>query len=73
MSGGYMQVMGECYGCKRLFTFSATKVPSVVVDGERQPICGDCVTVANPRRIANGLDPIVPMAGAYEADEVGGL
>lgn len=64
--GGYWFVLGECYTCRNLFTFSPTRVPSVVVGGVRHAVCRTCVDRANPRRIANGLDPIVPLPGAYE-------
>jgi hypothetical protein len=67
---GYLYVLGECFSCHRLFTFSAERVPSIVVDGQREPVCADCVERANPERIANGLPPIVPLPGAYEPDEV---
>lgn len=70
---GFATAMGECFGCKHLFTFSPTKVPSVLVDGVRQPVCESCVERVNPIRIANNLEPIVPLPGAYEADEVGEL
>ena len=65
----YATCYGQCYGCKRLFSFNPVRVPSVVVNGSREPICINCVTVANPKRIANGLPPIVPAADAYEACE----
>lgn len=66
---GWMTVVGECFGCGRVFAFSAERVPSVVVDGVRQPICPDCVERVNPTRVANGLEPIVPLPGAYDPDE----
>jgi hypothetical protein len=67
---GYVFVFGPCYGCRRVFSFSAERVPSIVVEGVREPICAECVERANRVRIANGMSPIVPLAGAYEADEV---
>ena len=67
---GYMFVMGECYGCQTIFSFSAERVPSVTVNGSREPICRACVARVNPMRVANGLAPIVILPGAYEADEV---
>jgi hypothetical protein len=66
---GFMMVLGPCVGCGRLFTFSAERVPSVIVNGHREPVCQMCVDRANPERIANGLDPIVVLPGAYEGDE----
>jgi hypothetical protein len=67
---GQLSVFGPCWSCKRLFMFSAERVPSLRVNGEREPICQACVTAANPRRIANGLPPITVLPGAYEPDEV---
>jgi hypothetical protein len=44
------------------------RVPSISIDGApREPICQACVDRVNPRRIANGLPPIVALPGAYEA------
>ena len=66
---GWMMVLGPCYGCGRLFTYSAERVPSVTVHGVREPICQACVDAANPIRERNGLPPIVPLPGAYDGDE----
>jgi hypothetical protein len=66
--GPVMWVLGPCCGCQRLFTFSPTRVPSITLHGSREPICADCVARVNPRRIANGLPPIVPLPGAYDPD-----
>jgi hypothetical protein len=43
------------------------RVPSITHNGDRKPICRECVTRVNPMRIANGLEPIVPAADAYDA------
>lgn len=67
---GFMYVIGACYGCGRTFTFNAEKVPSLTIEGTRQPFCQTCIDIANPIREANGLDPIVPLPGAYEPQEV---
>lgn len=67
---GYMYVIGNCVGCGILFTFNAELVPSIPIDGVREPICRDCVARANPRRIANGLKPIWIHPDAYEPQEV---
>lgn len=65
----WVAVMGPCWSCGRIFSFSPTKVPSIVVDGVREPLCASCVDRANRLRPAEGLDPIVPLPGAYEPDE----
>lgn len=67
---GWMFVLGECVVCRRLFSFNADRVPSVVVNGTREPICRACVERANPLRKAKGLPEIPILPGAYEAEEV---
>ena len=62
---GYAFCMGPCIGCGKLFTFNPLRVPSVPIHGDRKPICADCVARVNPKRIANGLPPIVPFPDAY--------
>jgi hypothetical protein len=49
----------------------APGVPSVRVGeaGVRKPICASCVELANPLREERGLEPIRPLAGAYEVGE----
>lgn len=64
-----MLAMGPCFGCKKLFMFDPDLVPSIIHDGTREPVCRSCVAMVNPRRIANGLQPIVPLPGAYGSDE----
>jgi hypothetical protein len=65
-----MFVLGDCYCCGQLFMFNAHRVPSITVRGTRQPICAHCIALVNPYRIANGLDPLVPLPGAYEPEDV---
>jgi hypothetical protein len=64
---GYMLAMGSCIRCGNLFSFNPDKVPSSsAITGKREPICRHCVDQLNPIRIKNGLQPIVPLPGAYE-------
>ena len=65
-----MTAMSECFGCHKVFTYNPNRVPSIRYNGERQPVCQACVKIVNPRRIANGLEPIEVLPGAYEAEEV---
>jgi hypothetical protein len=68
---GAMFATGPCIGCGVIFTFNPELVPSSsAVTGKREPICRACVERINPRRIANGLEPIQPLPGAYEPAEV---
>lgn len=69
MSGGAVFCLAPCIGCGGLFCFHPDRVPSLLVDGVREPICEDCVRAVNPIRKANGLEEIVPLPGAYEPAE----
>lgn len=63
---GFITGFSACFGCKRLFTYNPLRVPVIFVNGEREPVCQDCVDRVNPQRIANGLEPIMPLPRAYE-------
>jgi hypothetical protein len=63
---GYALCHGSCIGCGRIFSFNPMRVPSVTINGSREPICEACVERVNPLRKANGLEPIVPFPDAYE-------
>jgi hypothetical protein len=65
---GWLTVMAPCVVCRQVFTFSPSKVPSVVVNGEREPVCESCVTLANEIRLERGLTPFEVRLGAYEPD-----
>jgi hypothetical protein len=64
-----MSVFGYCYGCKRPFSFNADRVPSIRVNGEREPVCGECVARINAKRKEIGLDPLAVLPGAYGPEE----
>lgn len=66
---GFMFCLGTCYGCKRPFSFNPDLVPSIPIEGVKEPICQDCVNIANPRRRENGLAEIMVLPGAYEPTE----
>lgn len=68
---GYVFCMGNCVHCGGLFSFNPDLVPSVVINGTRQPVCRKCVLWANERRAAKGLKLFDVLPGAYEAQEVG--
>jgi hypothetical protein len=70
---GYALAMGSCYSCHKPFSFNPLRVPSLRVNGVREPICQECVDKVNPMRIANGLPPIVPARDAYDACDEGEL
>jgi hypothetical protein len=66
---GYMLCTATCVNCKNLFSFNPDLVPSVRVNGVKEPICKTCVEWANPKRVEKGLEPIKILPGAYEAQE----
>lgn len=70
---GYALGMSPCIGCGRIFTYNPMRVPSTIVNGSKEPICQACVERYNPLRVANGLPPIVPLPGAYDACDEGEL
>lgn len=57
---------GPCICCARPFGFNPSKVPSIRINGVREPICKGCVDQANPLRAAHGLPPIEVHPDAYE-------
>jgi hypothetical protein len=63
---GYAFVTSSCIGCHRLFSYNPLRVPSIRINGVREPICRTCVERVNPQRIKNGLEPIVPAPDAYD-------
>jgi hypothetical protein len=64
----YMIVIGECICCERIFGFNPNWVPSVRIEGVRQPICRDCVAKANLQRSLVGTKPIPVHPDAYEPE-----
>jgi len=64
---GYVFAWGICHRCGGTFAFNPMRVPSARVNGVRVPFCRQCVEWANPIRIKNGLEPIVPAPDAYDA------
>lgn len=63
---GYAQVFGPCANCGRAFGFNPHKVPSIMVNGTREPVCAPCVVVWNAEREKHGLPAIPPLPGAYD-------
>lgn len=66
---GFVQAYSPCAACGIAFFYNPMRVPSIVVNGERQPICRQCIDRINPVRLAKGLPPLEPLAGAYDAAE----
>jgi hypothetical protein len=63
---GYVTLIATCCVCKRPFGCNPHKVPSIRIDGERQPVCETCMNKANAVRVERGLPPHPIMPDAYE-------
>lgn len=63
----YALAFSPCVMCHQPFTYNPMRVPSIVVNDVREPLCQPCVARANVIRKENGLDLIVPLSDAYEA------
>ena len=48
---GYAMGHGPCINCGNVFSYNPVHVPSITVRGVKEPICKDCITVENSRRI----------------------
>lgn len=64
---GYALCTGSCAACGRLFMFNPVRVPSVRINGEREPVCSTCMQMANTERQRRGLEPLPIAPDAYEA------
>ncbi len=63
----YVTVYGFCCGCGSLISFHPNKVPSIRVNGTKEPVCRNCIEAANAQRVAEGGEPFVIDPDAYEA------
>jgi hypothetical protein len=64
---GYAVAVAPCCSCRRSFTFNPHRVPSLRINGKREPICRGCVDAANQTRVKQGLEPHPILPDAYEA------
>jgi hypothetical protein len=65
---GYVFCTAPCLACGIPFIFNPMRVPSLRINGVREPICESCmIGRINPTRVARGLAPFEIMPGAYEA------
>jgi hypothetical protein len=70
---GYVMCAAACFGCKQPFYFNPNKVPAIRVEGEKMPVCRDCIERANRARIAIGIAPFEIDPHAYEPLDEGEL
>lgn len=65
----YVIVLGSCVACGTPIRFNPSFVPSIRVNGEREPLCRACFNAWNGiHRASEGL-PLVPLhPAAYEPE-----
>ena len=63
---GYALAHSACYSCKRIFSYNPMRVPSISVDGQREPVCLDCMIWVNNVRELRGMPPHPIHLDAYE-------
>ena len=63
---GYFLVLAPCVGCGIPFGFNPELVPSIRVDGVRQPVCRTCFERRQAHRLARGLPEESLLPGAYD-------
>ena len=63
-SGGWVMAYSGCFCCKQPFSYNPNKVPSIRVNGVKEPVCISCMYLVNEKRAAAGLSlhPIDPEA-----------
>ena len=67
----FMVAHGACVNCGTFISFNPNHVPSLTVNGQREPLCRSCHARWNEiHRTAKGLPVISPHPQAYEPEEV---
>lgn len=64
---GYVICHGTCCACGNVMGFNPLRVPSIRIDGVKQPVCATCMGWLNDNRVAKGLAPVAIAPDAYEA------
>jgi hypothetical protein len=63
---GFVMVVGTCCACNKPCSFNPHFVPSIPVEGIKQPVCQDCIINGNRERVKLGLKPHFVHPQAYE-------
>jgi len=63
---GYVFAMGPCLRCGRVFSFNPHRVPSIRVNGEREPVCRPCYEHLARLQQAAGMKVLELPHDAYE-------
>jgi hypothetical protein len=63
---GYAFMVGNCISCKALITFNPVRVPSLTINGVKEPLCENCFNEWNRiHRTSKGLPPVPLQPDAY--------
>lgn len=63
----YAICFGCCCNCGQPFAFNPMRVPSIIIDGTREPVCRDCMDAVNAERKQLNM-PLIPVAAdAYDS------
>lgn len=66
----YMSVIADCIACGRKISCNPNFVPSIRVNGIKEPLCKNCFKRWNEiHRVSKGLEPIPLHPEAYESEE----
>ena len=66
---GYVFVHGPCVACGILISYSPSHVPSIRVNGEREPLCRGCFAEWNRiHRTSKGLPALKIHPDAYNPE-----
>lgn len=68
MGVGVYIAYGICLVCRRGFSFNPHYVPSLTIEGHREPICGDCMKLVNEKRKELGAKELPINPKAYEPE-----
>ena len=64
---GYYWAMGSCAACGHLISFNPDYVPSIRIEGKKEPLCRGCAEQWNQiHRTSKGLTPVAIHPQAYE-------
>lgn len=64
---GYVSVIGPCWRCDAMFSMNPHKVPSVRINGVREPICKQCMDHLIAAEEKAGITPKRYADDAYDA------
>jgi hypothetical protein len=67
---GYMTLIAPCILCGEMFGCNPDLVPSIRVNGQREPVCGGCMKSINQLRRNKGVEPLAIHPLAYESQEI---